>query len=274
MLTRYLCIGLLIAVIVALLCDATAGGVIASIVLGFMAGNFACSLVHRLPRGKSILEHKPYCGVCAHPLSERDLWPVIGVLLLKHKCRYCNAPIPMSHLWTELLIGALFAVCFIQFSFSQDFILVAGIGVFLIILACIDVNEARIMPSVVVVTMMLGMLYRAVHDAEIFGFLQGGLFGLVVGLLIWRREVKPVNHIYTLPDGARLLAMAGIISGHLNFWIMLPLFGVLLVVAHFIAHLKGRARVPLTIPLGIAVMLPLLVPELALHEPAALATLP
>src|SRR5579863_7699785 len=130
MLTRYFCAGLLIALVAALIFGPTMGGVLVSVLFGFMVGNFACSLVHRLPRGKSLLEHAPYCGECAHPLSEMDLLPVFGVLLLKHKCRYCGAAIPKSHLWTELVIGALFVLAYLQFGFWQDYLLVIGTGTF------------------------------------------------------------------------------------------------------------------------------------------------
>jgi prepilin signal peptidase PulO-like enzyme (type II secretory pathway) len=260
MLTRYLSIGLAIA-FVAWLVNPLAGGVLASIVLGFMAGNFACSLVHRLPRQKSILEHKPYCGNCSHPLSELDLLPVFGALMLRHKCRYCHVAFPTTHTWTEALIGALFALCFIQYGFSQEYLLVGGIGVFLIILACIDINDRVVQTSVLVTAMILGMLYRTAMDGEIFGFLQGGLYGAVLGAIIWRNEIKPVNHIYSIPPGAKLLAMAGVIAGAADVWGVFLIF----VVLNVVGQLSGK-RVPLTVPLSIAIVATLLVPELQLHH--------
>src|SRR5438128_1277785 len=116
-------------------------GVIWSIALGFAVGNYACSLVHRLPRGRLLLDKKPYCGTCGTMLQVKDLFPVISALLLRHRCRYCGTPFPVSHTWTEVLVGALFVLSFFEFSFSDQYILVAGTGVFLITLAAIEANE-------------------------------------------------------------------------------------------------------------------------------------
>lgn len=271
MLTRYFCFGLALSLLVYLTLGQLAGGIAAAVLFGFMAGNFACSLIHRLPRKKSMLEHAPYCGECGHPLNEMDLLPVFGVLLLRHKCRYCGVNIPKSHLWTELLIGALFAVCFVQFGFSENFLMVAGIGVFLITLACIEVNDRVVMPSVVLALMVLGMIYRTLLDAEIYNFLQGGLLGLLIGAALWRKEIKPINHIYTLPDGARLLAMAGLCAGQVNFWMMFVLFVAINLVLRAFKPLFGWQRVALSIPVALALMVQFLFPELTL--PALVAGL-
>src|ERR1700733_4243052 len=106
-------------------------GIIWAIALGFAAGNYACSLVHRLPRGRLILDKKPYCGSCGTLLQVRDLFPVVSALLLRHRCRYCGAPFPVSHTWTELLVGLLFVLTFLEHSFSEQFLLITAIGVFL-----------------------------------------------------------------------------------------------------------------------------------------------
>ena len=44
-------------------------GLIWSVALGFAAGNYACSLVYRLPRGRLLLDKKPYCGSCGTMLA-------------------------------------------------------------------------------------------------------------------------------------------------------------------------------------------------------------
>ncbi len=265
MLTRYFSIGMGLALLAALI-NPLAGGVVASIVMGFMAGNFACSLVHRLPRKKSILENKPYCGSCAHPLSEADLLPVFGAVLLKHKCRYCGVGFPTTHTCPEILSGALFATCLLKFGFSQEYLLIGGIGIFLIILACIDINDKVVQTSVLVTAMVLGMLYRTTVDPDIFGFLQGGLFGFILGMIIWKSEIKPINHIYTIPSGAKLLALAGVATGAQDIWSMFVIFVLFNVLFTVLKPVLKWERVPLSVPLSIAVMLTLLCPQLALHH--------
>ena len=83
-------------------------GIIWAVVMGLALGNYACSLIHRLPRGRLLLDKAPYCGSCGTLLQVKDLFPVISAVLLRHRCRYCGTPFPISHTVTELLLAGLF----------------------------------------------------------------------------------------------------------------------------------------------------------------------
>src|SRR5689334_22737308 len=113
-------------------------GVIWAVALGFAAGNYACSLVHRLPRGRLILDKKPYCGNCGTLLRVKDLFPVVSAFMLRHRCRYCGAPFPVSHTWTEILVGLLFVLAYLRYGYGDQFVLVVFLGTFLITLAAIE----------------------------------------------------------------------------------------------------------------------------------------
>ena len=263
MLTRYLCVGLLLALAVGLLFGETAGGVLAALLFGFMAGNYACSLVHRLPRGKSILANAPYCGACAHPLSELDLMPVIGALLLRHRCRYCGVSYPVSHTWTELLVGLLFVLTFLQYRFSEPFLLIALIGVFLITLAAIEANEHIIMGKILLCVVVPAMVYRTLIDGTIYNFFNGGLLGLIIGAAIWHRQIKPAGHIYTLPKPTELLAVGGVCVGGHALPAFLILFALFYAADCIIRKLLRAGGSPIaTISFGFAVILLLLYPKL------------
>jgi len=263
MLTRYLCLGLLLALVVMLIFGQTAGGAVAALLFGFMAGNFACSLVHRLPHGKSMLADAPYCGTCAHPLSELDLLPVIGALMLRHRCRYCGTPYPTSHTWTELLVGLLFVLAFLHYGFSDQFLLVVFIGIFLITLAAIEVNENIIMGKIVLCVVVFGMLYRTLQDGTLFNFFNGGLLGLILGALLWRKQIKPVGHIYSLPKPVELLAVGGICVGEHNMPVYLVLFALFYGADWLVRKIMHVQKPPLiTVAFGLAVILPVLYPNM------------
>lgn len=255
MLTRYFCIGIALSLVMGLAFGFTAGGIAVSALFGFMAGNFACSLIFRLPRGKSLLEHTPYCGSCAHPLSELDLLPVIGVLLLKHKCRYCGAPIPVSHIWTELALGALFALSFLRFGFSEEYMLAALLSTFLVSLAAIAINDRRVMNAVVIVLIVIGMVMRTLLDGQIFNFFQGGLYGLIIGIIVWRKQIRRVGHIYSLPDGAKLTAMAGIIAGAKGIVPVLLIAAILHSAWWAAARLLKRPPMPFAVAIALALII-------------------
>lgn len=50
-------------------------GIILMLAIGPAVGNYACSVVYRLPRGKTPFERHPYCGHCNADLKPIDLFP-------------------------------------------------------------------------------------------------------------------------------------------------------------------------------------------------------
>jgi leader peptidase (prepilin peptidase) / N-methyltransferase len=67
-------------------------GIIWMLVLGPAVGNYACSVVYRLPRGKTPFERHPYCGHCNADLKPIDLFPIWSWLSTKGKCRFGARP--------------------------------------------------------------------------------------------------------------------------------------------------------------------------------------
>ena len=234
-------------------------GIIWAVALGFSCGNYACSFIHRLPRGRSILEKKPYCGHCLTPLQVKDLFPVFSALLLRHRCRYCGESYPTSHTWTELLVGVLFVLCFLIFNFSDAFCLLAGLGTFIIVVAAIEVNEKMVLMKVLFGVLVLGALTRTFFDHNITNFFAGGFFGWLAGMALWRAQVVKLNHIYYIPVPARLMAVAGVCAGQDGIVLFFVLFGCFYALAAAF-RLNGK----LTISWGLAIMLPLLFPAMSL----------
>lgn len=231
-------------------------GIILSVTFGLAVGNYACSLVHRLPRGKLILDKTPYCGSCGHLLDVKDLFPVFSALLLKHRCRYCSQPFPTSHTWTEVLVALLFVLAYLKFGFGQEYFMVALLGVFLITLAAIEANEHMILSKVLLCVALSGIVLRTLFDQVIFGFFGGGFIGLIIGLLLTHKQVKRVGHIYSVPPLAMLTAVGGMCTGTEKLPVFLALFAVFYVVG------KLFGKLPITVPFGLAVMLPVMYPAI------------
>ena len=223
-------------------------GVILSITFGLAVGNYACSLVHRWPRGKLILDKTPYCGSCGHLLDVKDLFPVFSALALKHKCRYCSAPFPTSHTWTEALVALLFVLAFLKFGFGQEYFLVSVLGVFLITLAAIENNDHMIMGKVLICLTVFGMVLRTFLDHSIFGFVSGAFFGGLIGAALQYKSIQKVGHIYVLPSLAQLLIVGGLCVGSDR----LPAFLALFAVFYIVGKLFGK--LPVTVSFGLAVM--------------------
>jgi hypothetical protein len=229
-------------------------GVIIAVTFGLAVGNYACSLVYRLPRGKLLLDKTPYCGNCGHLLGVKDLFPMFSAIALKHRCRYCGVKFPTSHTWTEALVALLFVFTFLQYGFTEQFFLIAFIGVFLITLAAIEANDHMIMRKLLLCVAVAGMLYRVLIDHTIYEFFAGALFGGMVGAALQHKSIKKVGHIYVLPPLAQLLAVGGLCVGLTH----LPLFLVLFAVLYVLGKLL---KLPITAAFGLAVMVVVMYPN-------------
>lgn len=223
-------------------------GIIWALAMGLAVGNYACSLIHRLPRGRLLLDKPPYCGSCGALLQVRDLFPVVSALLLRHRCRYCRAPYPVTHTVTEILVALLFVLGFLVYGFSETYALIVALGTFLIVLAAIEANDKRILGNVMLCVLMCGMLLRTLLDGGLFNFVLGGLYGVIAGALVWRKGIVKDGHIYRLPKPAELAAIGGVCAGASGT----PLFLALYLAGYTL--LRGRAATAF----GVAVLLPLL----------------
>jgi len=241
-------------------------GIILSIVFGFAAGNYACSLVFRLPRGRLILDKTPYCGTCGTPLQVKDLFPVVSALLLRHKCRYCHTPFPVSHTWTEILVGLLFVLSFFKYGFGEQYLLVALIGIFLITQSAIEANEKMVMRSIMLCVLVCGMLFRTLQDHSIFPFFYGAVFSLLFSCIVWRKKIRQVGHIYVPPDVVFLIAVGGACVGDVAVPVYVMLMAIVYCIDRLVRVLLGAKRPPLaSVAVGVATILLVLYPELVFY---------
>jgi leader peptidase (prepilin peptidase)/N-methyltransferase len=75
-------------------------------VVGLIIGSFTNVLIHRFPKGESVVWPGSHCPSCKHRLRTVDLVPVLSFLFLKGRCRYCRAPISRQYPLVEILSAA------------------------------------------------------------------------------------------------------------------------------------------------------------------------
>lgn len=78
--------------------------VLGSFLGGLVGSRVFSSIVHRV-KGKHEDNRHECCGICGHPLTRVDMFPVLGLLMRKGRCRYCGAPIPGDSLVSEVIFG-------------------------------------------------------------------------------------------------------------------------------------------------------------------------
>ena len=204
-------------------------GLVWALMCGLAVGSYATTVAHRLPRGESLFAFRPRCGQCGTSLTPYDLFPLLSRLWLRGKCRHCGVPIPREHIGTELAVALLFVLAHYRYDFTDDFILITGIGTFLIIMTAIAFSTNRIMPVLLYCALACAVLLRTLLDVSIFGFLGGAFFSGFLALTIWRVRARlgynkptilPVYVVMFVAAGAGLQmgALLAAIVVFLAFW--------------------------------------------------------
>ncbi len=150
-------------------------------VLGLLVGSFLNVVILRLPEriaagwrqeARDVLELEPdaaplppgivrepsHCPHCKHPLSALDNIPLFGWLLLRGRCRYCQARISIQYPLVELLSGVLSAV--IVWRFGPSWAALAGLALTwtLIALSGIDFRTQLLPDQLTYPLLWLGLL--------------------------------------------------------------------------------------------------------------------
>lgn len=210
--------------------------------VGLLIGSFLNVVIHRVPRGESIVSPPSACPRCETPIRPRDNVPVAGWLLLKGSCRHCAEPISARYPLVELATGVLFAVMAVRFGLDPAlpaYLYLASVGM---ALALIDLDHKRLpdvltLPSYAVGAALLGaaalfgsdsgdFLRTLLGAVAMFAFYFALCFAYPAGMGFGDVKLAGVLGLYTAWLGWGVWA-AGLFLGFL----LGGLFGVALVAA-------------------------------------------
>jgi len=155
---------------------------------GLLIGSHLNVVIHRVPRGESVVSPPSACPACGHHVRPYDNVPVLAWLWLRGKCRDCAAPISVRYPIVEALTGALFALV-AWWALSSGgpglvalpaYLYLSALGV---ALAFIDVDVHRlpdrlVLPSYAVLSVLLTVASAAGDDWEALGRAAIGGAGL------------------------------------------------------------------------------------------------
>ncbi len=85
-------------------------------IFGLLIGSFLNVVIYRVPLGESIVFPGSHCPNCNAQIKAYDNIPVLGYLWLGGKCRGCKIRISPVYPLVELLVGALYFLCFLKVS--------------------------------------------------------------------------------------------------------------------------------------------------------------
>ena len=111
-----------------------------AVLAGMAAASFIGSLSYRVPRGISIISPPSYCPRCGRPIKPYDLIPVVSYLLLRGRCRFCGAGVPIQYFAAEILLGPAYLLMYLRFGLGPELFIYSYLVSALFYLSLVDID--------------------------------------------------------------------------------------------------------------------------------------
>ncbi len=163
--------------------------------LGAIIGSFLNVVIHRLPREESIVFPNSRCPACGANIQFYDNIPVLSYLILRGRCRACNAPVSPRYPAVEIITALTFGFVALRGGLSMSLPFDLLFAASLIALIFIDAEHMILPNAITYPGAALALIVRLfVHNFEGTGILfgatpapewvisfVGAIFGAIVG---------------------------------------------------------------------------------------------
>ena len=162
------------------------------------------------PKPPGLVVSRSACPHCGHALAAWENIPLLSFLLLRGRCRACQAPISRQYPAVELITGLLFAACAWRFGISLELGFALAFTAALVALSGIDLRTTLLPDQIVLPLLWLGLLASLV---TLFVDPVSAILGAAAGYLsLW--SVTALFKLLTGKDGMgagdfKLLAALG-----------------------------------------------------------------
>ncbi|MDP3675102.1 MAG: prepilin peptidase [Novosphingobium sp.] len=155
-------------------------------ILGAVVGSFLGAALIRLPKGESVVAGRSRCDVCGRVLGPAELVPVFSYLVLRGRCRACQAPIDPWQFAAETGGALAGLVCALV---ARDAVML-GIGLVLgwqlLLLGLLDLRHMWLPDRLIGLLAASGMVPAGLAAAGDANLLAGPLLGAALGfVLLW-----------------------------------------------------------------------------------------
>jgi len=218
--------------------------------LGLAVGSFLNVVIHRVPRGESLVRPGSRCPACGAAIRPRHNVPVVGWLVLRGRCASCGARIAARYPLVEALTAILFVLVAWRLwelslaSAIPAYLYFSAVGV---ALSAIDLEHRRlptaiVVPSYPALAVLLAASAAWQHDG--FSFVRA-----VLGAAALFAFYLVLAFIYPAGMGFGDVRLAGLVGGVLGYlsWSALVigafggfLLGAVVGVALIVAGRGGR----------------------------------
>jgi leader peptidase (prepilin peptidase)/N-methyltransferase len=207
--------------------------VLGSGALGLVIGSFLNVVIHRLPRGESVVRPGSRCPGCGRAIRPWENVPLLSWLWLRGRCRGCRARISWRYPAVELLTGLLFAAIALRYGATAMTPVWFAFAAALLAAAVIDIDHRIIPDEISLGGLALAVLVvpwveslsgaslagRLLHSAA--GALLGGGVLWLVGFVHARISVASGRRFEHWPGEGEALPR----PGSLDYWIWFPGIG-------------------------------------------------
>ncbi len=153
--------------------------------LGLVVGSFLNVVIHRVPRGESIVTPRSRCPACQRPIAAWQNVPVLSFVFLRGRCGGCGASISWRYPLVELATGGVFVAVAFAYGVSALTPLFWLFAAGLIAAAGIDADERWIPDSISLGGLALGLalvpLARWQGGASYLDALSSSALGAALG---------------------------------------------------------------------------------------------
>jgi leader peptidase (prepilin peptidase)/N-methyltransferase len=229
-----------------------AAGAVAVFLFGIVAGSFVNVVIHRFPRGESVVFPGSHCPACGAPIRAMDNVPILSWLLLRGRCRDCRAPISARYPLVELVNGILWVAVYVRAPGWADFASGAFLCSACIALLAIDA-EFRILPDRITLTgiavgLGLSFLSQTRTPVSALGGAALGAGGLWLLAFVWEKvrkvEAMGLGDVKMLGMVGALLGASGVVLTVLLASVAGSLVGLAMVAAR-------RGSLQTALPFGV-----------------------
>ena len=186
---------------------------IAFAAFGLCIGSFLNVVIHRLPRGTSVVTPPSRCPGCNYQLQWSDNVPVLSWIFLRGRCRKCRAPISIRYPIVEILTMLMFLLHLWLFGWSALMIVRVAFATALIALFAIDLEHHLLPNAITLPGIVVGLIVSLVLPPGIVDSILGTLLG---GGVLW--VIGEAYYRYSGQEGmgggdVKMLAMIGAFLG-------------------------------------------------------------
>lgn len=218
--------------------------------LGLAIGSFLNVVVHRLPRGESLVSPGSHCPACGYALRAVDNIPLVSYAWLLGRCRQCRERITPRYPLVELATAGLFVLHYLAFGWTPLLAVRLLFAAAMVALFAIDLEHHLLPDRITLPGLAAGLvaslfLPPGIRDALI-GAAAGGGFLWAIGEAYYR---------YSGEEGmgggdVKMLAMIGAFLGWQQTLVTLVLSSIAGAVVGAIVIAARRGGMKYALPYG------------------------